>query len=644
MLMKNFVTFLFLLVFTIVYSQNISYKFGKVSKEELLMDSCDFYPNADAMVLFNIGNLRIDYVESRGLVYVFEMHQRIKIFTNEGKDYANRSIKYFKGKNRELEDDLSGFKAYTFNLEGNKIKKTILNKKEKYYNELNDYTQELSFVMPNVKKGSILEIKYKITSQRLETLKTWYFQDLIPVKYSNFWYTTPDFLQYQLNNYGNYFPKEIKDKYWTLYAGNYSKNEEGKEFTMKNVTPLEKEPYMGNIRNALSKLEFNLVYIDNKYDIDYDIGTTYEKLNENLVKSYHFGKRLSKGKFSKIWKEELKAKSEYEKLSFILHKIQKGTNWNKHYNLYSEIAGGALFRKKEGDVADINLTLVAALKYHGLKAYPVILRTKDKGIPHPLYPNKYKFNYVVAMVEIDGKEILCDATLDTPPGLIRKECLNNNGWLVDEKGGRWIDLTKDAFQSATILYDVKIKNDSIFNNVKMQFKDYYAYDLYKDYVNGKLENQFKELLPDWEIAKIDFDKNNNKEIFKVTLNLQKEIDDEDLIIIKPFELYTYADNPFKRETRNFVIDFVFKEKVNMIFNMDIPEGYNAEIPESMGLKAEDGGIIYQYVVNSSPQKIAINNRLKFKKTMFAPTEYNMIKVFFDKIVAANNAQIILTKQ
>jgi len=642
--MKHFAIFILLLTSFIVFSQDISYKFGDVSKEELLMDSCDFYSDADAMVLFNIGSLYIDYNNSKGLVYEFEMHQRIKIFTNEGKRYANRKIRFFKGKTNRFEDNISGFKAYTFNLEGDKIEKTKLNKKEKYINELNDYNQELSFVMPNVKKGSVLDIKYKITSRNLSSLKTWYFQDLIPVKFSNFWYASPDLFKYQVNVYGNYFPVETKDKYRVLHISSYSTNEQGKEYTMKNITPLEVEPLMGNIFNALSRIEFNLVYIDNTYGFDQDIGTTYEKLNENLVKSNSFGKQLSKGKFSKKWKEELKNKSEYEKLEFILQKIQKNTSWNKHYHFLSNIAGKSLYKKKEGDVADINLTLIAALKYHGLKAYPVILRIRDSGIPNPVYPDKYKFNYVIALVQIDGKEILCDATLNAPPGIIRQECLNNIGWLVDKNGGRWIDLTKDAFNSISTMYTAKIKDEYIYYDILIQLKDYIANEKYKEYENGELEKELENTFSGWEIDSISFDKSNSNKVFKIKLNIKKEIDDNQMVMIDPFIVYSIKENPFKRETRNSNIDFIFKSNNNMVFNMEIPGEYDIELPNNIKLKTEDNSIIYRYTAMKNSNKITVVNRLKFNKTVFSPGEYIILKTFYEKMVSSNNNVIILKKK
>ncbi len=642
--MKYIIILLILFSPFLIISQDISYKLGDVSKEELLMDSCEFYSNADAVVLFNIGNVRIEYNNTMGFIYQFEMHQRIKILTKAGKKYANRKIRYYKGKVKRFEDKISGFKAYTYNLEGDKITKTKLTKKEKYYNELNDYRQELSFVMPNVKKGSVIEIKYKLTSRMLGSLKTWYFQDKIPVKYSNFWYAVPELLKYQVNNYGNYFPKETKDKYRTMHVSDYSVNETGKEFTMKNITPLEEEPYMGNSTNALSRIEFNLVYINSDYGYNIDIGTTYEKLNENLAKDFMFGKRLSKGRFSKKWKKELSGKSDYEKLEFILKKIQNNTNWDKHYHFLSEISGGTLYKKKEGDIADINLTLIAALKYHGLKVYPVILRTRDKGIPNPVYPDKWSFNYVIALVEIDGKEILCDATLDTPPGLIRKECINNKGWLVDKKGGRWIDLTKDAFKTVSILYNSKIRNDSIVNDALIQFKDYFAYDINSAYENGGLEKHFRELLSDWEIENLSFEDSNNSKVFKVKLKFKKEIEDEDLILIDPFPMYVDKENPFKREKRNSVMDFIFKQNYNMVFNMETPKGYNVEVPGNIQLKTEDNSINYLYIASKTPQKAAFINKLRFKKTMFAPTEYDIVKTFFEKITSSNNSTIVLKKQ
>lgn len=643
MIMKHFIAFLFFLSSIIVYSQDISYKFGDVSKEELLMDSCDFYSDADAMVLFNKGYLEIDYEKPMGIVYVFVIHQRIKILTNEGKKYANRKIKYFKGKVKSQDDIIRGFKAYTYNLEGNKIKKTKLSKKEKYKNELSDYNQEMSFVMPNVKKGSILEIKYTLVSTNLGTLRKWYFQDEIPVKYSNFWYVVPEFLKYQVNNYGNYFPKEIKSKYKNVLIYSELLNEQGHEYIMKNITPLEQEPFMGDNSNALSRIEFNLVKIESSYSGINDIGTTYEKLNENLVKSYLFGKRLSKGGFSKKWKQELIGKSDYEKLEFLLNKIQENTNWNKHYHFLSEISGKTLYKRKEGDIADINLTLVAALKYHGLKAFPVILRTRDKGIPNPLYPDKWSFNYVIALVQIDGKDILCDATLNAPPGIIRQECLNNNGWLVDKDGGRWVDLTKDAFNTVSTMYTAKIKDDYIYYTIIIQLKDYIANDKYKEYKNGELEQELEETFSDWEIDSMSFDKSNSNKVFKIKLNIKKEIDDEQMIMVDPFIIYSLKENPFKRETRNSNIDFVFKSNNNMVFSMEVPEEYNIELPENIQIKTEDNSIIYRYRVMKNSNKITAINKMKFNKTVFSPQEYGVLKAFYEKMLSSNNNVIILRK-
>jgi len=407
---------------------------------------------------------------------------------------------------------------------------------------------------------------------------------------------------------------------------------------------LEEEPLMGNIFNALSRIEFNLVYIDNTCGFDQDIGTTYEKLNENLVKSNSFGKRLSKGKFSKKWKEELKNKSEYEKLEFILQKIQKNTVWDKYYHFLSNIAGKTLYKKKEGDVADINLTLIAALKYHGLKAYPVILRTRSRGIPNPVYPAKYKFNYVIALVQIDGKEILCDATLNAPPGIIRQECLNNNGWLVDKNGGRWVDLTKDAFNSISTMSNAKIKDEYIYYDILIQLKDYIANEKYKKYKNGELEKELENNFSGWEIDSISFDKSNSNKVFKIKLNIKKEIDDDQMIMIDPFIIYSIKENPFKRETRNSNIDFIFKSNNNMVFNMEIPGEYDIELPNNIRLKTEDNSIIYHYNAMKNSNKITVVNRLKFNKTVFSPAEYIILKTFYEKMVSSNNNVIILKKK
>jgi hypothetical protein len=153
----------------------------------------------------------------------------------------------------------------------------------------------------------------------------------------------------------------------------------------------------------------------------------------------------------------------------------------------------------------------------------------------------------------------------------------------------------------------------------------------------------EETFSDWEIDSMSFDKSNSNKVFKIKLNIKKEIDDEQMIMVDPFIIYSLKENPFKRETRNSIIDFVFKSNNNMVFSMEVPEEYNIELPENIQIKTEDNSIIYRYRVMKNSNKITAINKMKFNKTVFSPQEYGVLKAFYEKMLSSNNNVIILRK-
>jgi len=104
------------------------FKFKDVSKEELQQKYHPLDSSATAAVLWEIGNLTFKY--ENGYVYNLEVTQRIKIYDEEGFDYATISLPYYYGDNVSSRESISRIKAYVYNLEGNKVKQEKLRKKD----------------------------------------------------------------------------------------------------------------------------------------------------------------------------------------------------------------------------------------------------------------------------------------------------------------------------------------------------------------------------------------------------------------------------------------------------------------------------------------------------------------------------------
>jgi hypothetical protein len=84
------------------------------------------------------------------------------------------------------------------------------------------------------------------------------------------------------------------------------------------------------------------------------------------------------------------------------------------------------------------LSLVAALRDARLNAHPVLLSTRNNGLPSPLYPVPTDFNYVIARVKIGDNYYLLDATEDVYPfGLLPERCLNGMGRALGPDSSQW---------------------------------------------------------------------------------------------------------------------------------------------------------------------------------------------------------------
>ena len=79
------------------------------------METYEPYPDADAVILHDKGTVNFQASAHGTLQVVLERHVRIKILSKEGYDWGDFEIPLYDYD--RVKDYISGFKAYTFNLE-----------------------------------------------------------------------------------------------------------------------------------------------------------------------------------------------------------------------------------------------------------------------------------------------------------------------------------------------------------------------------------------------------------------------------------------------------------------------------------------------------------------------------------------------
>ena len=127
-----------LLSFLLLAAINVQaqFQFGKISQAEVDMDQCAFDSDAEAVVLFDIGQSSFVNVDG-GLDIQFTRTRRIKIFNKDGFDWGEVSIPFYMdgyGKSERIES----IKGLVYNVENNVPEITELDPKSIFTEKVND--------------------------------------------------------------------------------------------------------------------------------------------------------------------------------------------------------------------------------------------------------------------------------------------------------------------------------------------------------------------------------------------------------------------------------------------------------------------------------------------------------------------------
>lgn len=177
-------------------------KYGDVTLDELNMTVYPQDTTAAAVVLLKTGETRFVYNEILGFQFEYTLQMKVKILKNEGLELCNQSISFYQESTTSGEK-ITGLNGTTYNLEDGKIVKTKL-PKEVVFEENTDKKWRLKkFTMPAAKGGSVVEFKYTITSMYFYDLRDFVFQTWVPVAYTSYKITMPEYFYYNVNMQGH---------------------------------------------------------------------------------------------------------------------------------------------------------------------------------------------------------------------------------------------------------------------------------------------------------------------------------------------------------------------------------------------------------------------------------------------------------
>tara|TARA_R110002073_G_scaffold40547_5_gene115104 strand:+ start:219361 stop:221376 length:2016 start_codon:yes stop_codon:yes gene_type:complete len=670
-MLKSTLTFIIVSLLTIHLSDAQDLKFGKVSKKEL---EEKYYPSdssANAAILYKKRRTTFEYSANEGWVLITKIHERIKIYNKEGYDWATKKISLYK----DGEDEKVSIKAYTFNLVGNKIEKIKLKNDEIFDEDVNKYWGRKKFTMPNLTENSIVEWEYTIRSPYYSRIDDMEFQYRIPVKYIDTQVTTPEYFVFKTQPQG-YYPININQskKPSTIIINSKSRAigdgktpsrttfSQDKIDFMSNVTQcvvndipaLKEEPYTNNINNYKTLLKFEISAYKPQNGIPKFYNTTWEDVTKTIYDSPNFGIQLNRSSFFKDDLETLVNSSTgaNEKVIKIFQFVKNKIKWDNYRGKYTDKGIRRAYNDGIGNVAEINLTLVAMLREAGITANPVLVSTRDNGIP--LAPTTEGFNYVIAGVELNNELFLLDATEKySLPNVLPLRDLNWQGRMVYEDGkSKSVNLFPNTFSSKKAFLSIKLNSDGLIegfsrnaysNLIALNYRNNYNSVADQDLI-GKFEKDNQNI----EIT--DFKVVNDEEIDKpLSYTMAFESDNQvekigDKMYFSPLVHLAKKENPFKLEERSYPVDFGAPWEERYTISIEIPEGYQVEsLPESAGYSLPDNLGFYKFVCQIKGTEIQVLSIAQIGTAIVSSPYYQALKEFYKEMIDKQLEKVVLSK-
>lgn len=654
-MIKKTALILFVLFQTITFSQD--YKFGKISQEELEEKFHPIDSTAEAAYLFNYRRSYFDFNQTKGgFDLITEVHQRIKIYNKEGFDYANKSVYYYNPDSGDSESvyDISG---YTYYLENGKIEKEKLSKDGIFREKKDKFNTVVKLTLPKISEGCIIEFKYTVSSPYATSIDDVRFQMSIPVKKMETKLEIPEFYAFNIINKG-YYSVPFKKASKTFLVGSTTYISNTYSYDAENIPPLKNnESYVANIDNYRGGAKFelaqtNFMSVGGQFK---SYTRTWEEVSKQIFEYESFGSELNKsGYFSDDLNKILEtAKSDSEKIGSIFNFLKNKMKWNGFYSKYTDNGVRKAYKENVGNVADINLILIAMLREAGLNANPVLVSSRGNGIP--LFPTLNGFDYVIGIVQFsDNSYVLLDATEPfSSPNLLPVRALNWQGRIVQKDGtSDWVTLTASKHALEENFMMVKLTDDlSIEGLLRTKNENLNALTIRRN-ENHLKEEDLKAKLEEAYKIEIEEYKIGNKEDVNLALTRTIKFSSEDLveqindkIYLEPLLFLTVRNNPFKLEERKYPVDFATAWKDVHRVTIEIPAGYSVEkLPEPLAIALPENIGVFKYQVTQNANKISTVAVLEFNAPMILPENYQFLKDFYSKLVLKETEKVVLVKQ
>jgi hypothetical protein len=628
-------------------------QFQEPTAEELKMTADPKAPGAAAVYLY-----REDVTDDN--THIRSYYERIKVLTEKGMELATVQIPYMQGI-----DSVTDIEGRTIHADGTVIPLTakptdLMDVKSKDYQR-----NTVTFTLPNVEVGSILEYRLKIGLPFFRISEpTWSIQQDYFVRKSHFSFH-PDHSSggYVTDNHGQILDRIMCNA--RVGSGEKVDYEKGKDLYNLDITDTPAAPnedWMPPINDIKWSVEF--YYTNARSDDEFwsKAGKLWAQESNDFANPSRGLKKAVADIVAPTDTEEQKAQKIYaavQKLDNTSFSRQKSKVERKKEKLKDIHNAEDVWKQQSGYDDEIALLYVALARAADLKAWPMQVVNRNRAIFDAGYLSTKQLDDYIAVVVIDGKDVYLDPGQKMCPyGRLHWKHTIAYGLRASEKGAvvamtpagtyktavnqRIADLTIDEQGSVKgsarivmtgpdALYwrQLALKNDP--EEVKKQFNEYI-----RAYLPDGVQADFDHFisLDDYNV--------NLMAIVNVSGSLATATGRHFFLPGLFFE--SQAKHPFvAQDKRTILVDlhYALMEQDDVTYHL--PSGFNVEsVPKTADVSWPGFAALK---INSGVGSGSVEVFRTFARSfaLLEPKAYNDLHDFYLKVATADQQQIVLTR-
>ncbi|MCB1056915.1 MAG: DUF3857 and transglutaminase domain-containing protein [Acidobacteria bacterium] len=591
----------------------------EIPQSEKTLTQVPGFPEAPAVVLLRQGLLTID---PQGRSSSLDVYTRIKVLTEEGREYANGTIpssNFWR---------LRGLEGRTHLPDGRIVP---LGDDAKFVEEYSTlYKRRVhTFAMPEVQVGSIVEYRYRINFDTVLLAEPWYFQWSIPTLRSEITLDKP-------NNFG-YAPYPLMPPGVQLetHVDNTPKSAQ-MTYALENQPPIPDEPARYPFEDLSSQivfLPFEAIFSGQEVPLLKDWprvvelfqGSGEEATYSRFRRKDHAARKRGKDLTAGLKTERDKAEALYR---FVRDEIALLPTVGVEPGRRS---ADAVLGDKRGDQTEKALLLQAMLEGAGIDSSIVWTNPRSWGRVNPQIPNPYQFHGVLLAPEIGGERIFLDPSdRDLAFGALEPDYDGVQALLIDTKKPEWVTLpvsiADDNTRQAVVRLEVA-EDGGVKGVGTLELRGAHAWqeldsarsedDTVARWTKW-LETRFSGYAIDGVTVDQDVEASRVTVRWQLALRPEEVLGDEvSLATAAPF---TLRDNPFSLspEKRRTPVRLSFPDSDRLELHVEWPEGWNIDAkPRVANLVNPLGRMVTELTVDGAKRSLVLTRRMDVTGTDLA---------------------------